>query len=147
MITSTTCPNGHENPPGIKFCGECGTALVLPAPPSEAAEAQSVVGDDAAPAPQKETHEQTRKPRTWTPILGIGLVVGALSGMLGIGGGLLIVPLLLYVPPWLGFDPIDLGPLTASRLLEPLALLWITLAHRQKLGTDIVLNVVRRPGN
>jgi predicted dinucleotide-binding enzyme len=47
----------------------------------------------------------------------------------------------------LGFDPIDLGPLTASRLLEPLALLWITLAHRQKLGTDFVLNVVRRPGN
>jgi 8-hydroxy-5-deazaflavin:NADPH oxidoreductase len=47
----------------------------------------------------------------------------------------------------LGFDPIDLGPLTASRLLEPLALLWITLAHRQKLGTDFVLSVVRRPGN
>ena len=46
----------------------------------------------------------------------------------------------------LGFDPIDLGPLTAARLLEPLALVWITLAHRQKLGTDIVLNVVHRPG-
>ena len=47
----------------------------------------------------------------------------------------------------LGFDPIDLGPLTTARLLEPLALVWITLAHRQKLGTDFVLNVVHRPGN
>jgi hypothetical protein len=22
------CPNGHENPPGLEFCGHCGTALV-----------------------------------------------------------------------------------------------------------------------
>lgn len=46
----------------------------------------------------------------------------------------------------LGFDPVDLGPLSASRLLESVALTWITLAVRQKLGTDFVLNVVRRPG-
>ena len=45
----------------------------------------------------------------------------------------------------LGFDPIDLGPLSAARLLEPFALTWIWLAHRQKLGRDFVLQVVRRP--
>ena len=44
-----------------------------------------------------------------------------------------------------GFAPQDLGPLSASRLLEPLALVWITLAIRQGLGMDFALNVVRRP--
>jgi NADPH-dependent F420 reductase len=45
----------------------------------------------------------------------------------------------------LGFDPVDLGPLSASRLLEPFALVWITLAIRRKMGTDFALNIVRRP--
>jgi predicted dinucleotide-binding enzyme len=45
----------------------------------------------------------------------------------------------------LGFDPVDLGPLTAARLLEPFGLVWITLAFGG-LGTDFALNIVRRPG-
>ena len=44
-----------------------------------------------------------------------------------------------------GFTPQDLGPLSASRLLEPLALVWITLAIRQGLGMDFALNIVHRP--
>ncbi len=43
----------------------------------------------------------------------------------------------------LGFDPIDLGPLSNSRLLEPLALVWIKLAFGG-LGFDFALNVIRR---
>ena len=46
----------------------------------------------------------------------------------------------------LGFDPVDLGPLSASRLLEPFALVWITLAIHQHLGMDFALNIVHRPG-
>ncbi|MDB5313031.1 MAG: oxidoreductase, coenzyme F420-dependent [Gemmataceae bacterium] len=45
----------------------------------------------------------------------------------------------------LGFDPIDFGPLAGAQLLEPLALVWITLAFN-RLGRDFVLNVGRRPG-
>lgn len=44
----------------------------------------------------------------------------------------------------LGFEPIDLGPLSAARLLEPLALTWIALALRGGLGPEFALNVVRR---
>jgi len=43
----------------------------------------------------------------------------------------------------LGFDPVDAGPLSQARLLEPLALLWISLA-RGGLGTDIALRLMRR---
>ena len=45
-----------------------------------------------------------------------------------------------------GFDPVDVGPLSAARLLEPAALVWITLAIRQNMGTDFALTLVRRPG-
>jgi predicted dinucleotide-binding enzyme len=45
----------------------------------------------------------------------------------------------------LGFDPVDFGPLASARLLEPMALTWIWLAYRQKLGRDFVLQIVRRP--
>ena len=36
----------------------------------------------------------------------------------------------------LGFEVVDAGPLTASRLLEPLAMLWIHLAFKQGLGPN-----------
>jgi predicted dinucleotide-binding enzyme len=35
----------------------------------------------------------------------------------------------------LGFDVVDVGPLTVSRFLEPLAMLWIHLAFKQGFGT------------
>jgi predicted dinucleotide-binding enzyme len=44
----------------------------------------------------------------------------------------------------LGFDPQDAGPLTQSRVLEPFALLWITLACKQQLGRDIAFQLLRR---
>jgi predicted dinucleotide-binding enzyme len=43
----------------------------------------------------------------------------------------------------LGFDPVDVGPLRQARLLEPLALLWISLAV-QGLGRDVAFRLMRR---
>lgn len=45
----------------------------------------------------------------------------------------------------LGFDVVDAGPLSASRLLEPLAMLWIHLAFKQGFGpTDHAFKLLRR---
>jgi 8-hydroxy-5-deazaflavin:NADPH oxidoreductase len=44
----------------------------------------------------------------------------------------------------LGFDPQDAGPLTQARLLEPFALLWISLAFQQKWGREFAFGALRR---
>jgi NADPH-dependent F420 reductase len=44
----------------------------------------------------------------------------------------------------IGFDVVDVGPLVNARLLERLALLWIELAFRQKLGPNIAFKLLRR---
>jgi len=44
----------------------------------------------------------------------------------------------------LGFEAVDAGPLQASRLLEPLAMLWIHLAYAQKMGSGIGFKLLRR---
>jgi len=44
----------------------------------------------------------------------------------------------------LGFDPVDAGPLRQARLLEPFALLWISLAYQQGLGREIGFKLLRR---
>jgi 8-hydroxy-5-deazaflavin:NADPH oxidoreductase len=44
----------------------------------------------------------------------------------------------------IGFDPIDVGALNASRSLEELALLWIRLAYVYGHGPNIALSLLRR---
>ena len=43
----------------------------------------------------------------------------------------------------LGFNPVDAGPLTQARVLEPFALLWISLAFRQGFGFHWGFKVLR----
>lgn len=44
----------------------------------------------------------------------------------------------------IGFEPIDSGPLSNSRQLEPLAMLWIWLAHPGGMGRDFAFQIVKR---
>jgi len=43
-----------------------------------------------------------------------------------------------------GFDAIDAGPLKNARLLEPLAMLWISLAYGAGMGPNVALRLMRR---
>jgi 8-hydroxy-5-deazaflavin:NADPH oxidoreductase len=44
----------------------------------------------------------------------------------------------------LGFETLDAGPLSQARLLEPVAMLWISLAFAQGLGPNFAFKLVRR---
>jgi uncharacterized membrane protein YfcA len=48
----------------------------------------------------------------------VGLSVGFLSGLLGIGGGIVMFPLLLYVPPLLGLGSIDVKSITGLTMAQ-----------------------------
>ena len=43
-----------------------------------------------------------------------------------------------------GFEPVDAGPLSSARYLEPLAMLMVQLGRKQGLGTNIALNLIHR---
>jgi 8-hydroxy-5-deazaflavin:NADPH oxidoreductase len=43
-----------------------------------------------------------------------------------------------------GFTPVDCGPLSNSRLLEPLANLWVWLAYPGGLGRNFAFQIVKR---
>jgi len=43
-----------------------------------------------------------------------------------------------------GLEPVDVGPLSNARWLEPLAMLWIDLAFNQKQGTNHAFKLLRR---
>ena len=44
----------------------------------------------------------------------------------------------------IGFEAIDAGALSLARVLEPLTVLWVSLAHRQGLGRNIAFSLLRR---
>jgi len=44
----------------------------------------------------------------------------------------------------IGFNPMDTGPLSNSRLLEPLALLWVWQAYQGGLGREFAHQIVKR---
>ena len=44
----------------------------------------------------------------------------------------------------LGFEPVDAGPLAQARLLEPLAMFWISMAYAHGHGPNIAFKLLRR---
>jgi uncharacterized membrane protein YfcA len=47
-----------------------------------------------------------------------GSLGGFFSGLLGIGGGIIMFPLLLYLPPILGFDAIAVKSITGLTMIQ-----------------------------
>ena len=53
-------------------------------------------------------------------VFGIGLLGGIVSGFLGIGGGIVTAPLLLYVPPGLGLAPLSMHQVSGLTITQAL---------------------------
>jgi len=64
-------------------------------------------------------------------IAALGAATGFLSGLLGIGGGIVLAPLLLYVPPLLGLDPLSMRTVAGLTVVQGLvACVSGALTHR-----------------
>lgn len=50
----------------------------------------------------------------------LGLITGFLSGLLGIGGGIVMAPLLLYVPPLVGLEPLTMQCIAGLTIVQGL---------------------------
>lgn len=48
----------------------------------------------------------------------LGFVGAFVAGLLGVGGAILMIPLLLYVPPWIGFPPLDVMTVAAISMVQ-----------------------------
>lgn len=70
-------------------------------------------------------------------LAGLGLIGGMVSGMLGIGGAVLVIPLLLYVPPLFGIPALPMSQITGITLAQVLAAsLSGVSAHRRAGNFD-----------
>mgnify|MGYP001610807262 FL=1 len=54
-------------------------------------------------------------------LLFLGLGGGFLSGLLGLGGAIFMIPLLLYVPPLLGVGQLDMKQVAAVSMVQVLS--------------------------
>lgn len=63
-------------------------------------------------------------------LIGIGFVAAFMSGLVGVGGAVLLIPLLLYLPPLFGFDAIPIKIVTGITIVQVTgAALSAGLAH------------------
>ncbi len=64
-----------------------------------------------------------------------GLIGGFFSGLLGIGGGIIMFPLLLYIPPIFGFEPVGVKEITGLTMIQGFfaSLTAVLFYNRQKL--------------
>lgn len=66
-------------------------------------------------------------------LVGIGFIGAFLSGLLGVGGAIVLIPLLLYLPPVLGVGRLDIVAVGGMTIVQVLAAsLAGMLTHRQQ---------------
>src|SRR5512134_2412028 len=74
-------------------------------------------------------------------LLGLGLGGGFLSGLLGLGGAIFMIPLLLYVPPLLGVGQFDMKQVAAISMVQVLSasLTGVIVHHKNKFVSKSLL--------
>jgi uncharacterized membrane protein YfcA len=76
-------------------------------------------------------------------VFGVGLTGGVLSGFLGIGGGIITAPLLLYLPGLFGQEPLSMHLVSGLTITQSLfAGLFGAIAHRRFNTLDRKLSTV-----
>jgi uncharacterized protein len=63
----------------------------------------------------------------------LGLGGAVVAGMLGVGGAIVMVPLLLYVPPLLGLPPLDMKSVAGIQMVQVLAAAVSGVVAHQRL--------------
>lgn len=73
-------------------------------------------------------------------VAALGLVTGFVSGLLGIGGGILMAPLLLYVPPLFGLEPLAMRTVAGLTIIQGLAACVSgAFGHRRYVSKQLVI--------
>ncbi|HLB30926.1 MAG TPA: TSUP family transporter, partial [Gammaproteobacteria bacterium] len=76
----------------------------------------------------------------------LGFLAGFLSGLLGIGGGIIMAPLLLFVPPLFGFEPLSMQVVAGLTIIQGLlAAISGAVTHHRLLAVSVPLSVVMGP--
>src|SRR4030043_1982069 len=74
-------------------------------------------------------------------LLFLGLGGGFLSGLLGLGGAIFMIPLFLYVPPLLGVGHLDMKQVAAMSMVQVLAasLSGVIVHHKNRFVSKSLL--------
>ncbi len=73
-------------------------------------------------------------------LVALGFVGGFLSGLLGIGGGIVMVPLLLFVPPLLGLPSLDMRDVAGLTIVQVFAAALLGyLVHRRRQTSNALV--------
>lgn len=74
-------------------------------------------------------------------LVGLGLGGGFLSGLLGLGGAIFMIPLLLYAPPLLGVGHLDMKQVAAISMVQVLAasLSGLIVHHKNRFVSKSLL--------
>src|SRR5512135_603799 len=74
-------------------------------------------------------------------LVALGLGGGFLSGLLGLGGAIFMIPLLLYVPPALGVGQLDMKQVAAVSMVQVLSasLSGVIVHHKNKFVSKALL--------
>ena len=83
---------------------------------------------------------------TIDPLLGLlgilGFIGAFVSGLVGVGGAIIMIPLLLYIPPVVGFDALDIRTVAAITIVQvAVAGLVGIVGHRGRIERSLVVAI------